>query len=396
VSNDNHYRLHWHEGAKAQLELFSPVAQAAQGVYQLKYTPPFRSTMRPPAEEIALAPDELKSINDQLNRLIGSASSGQAVRAAAEDTGPPAAVSMLNDLGTVGGQLLDLIVPRYIQTDLRIGNRFLEVGVDESLLGYPWELMHDGDEFLCLKQYMGRFVNTTRASIPARDVQAEWVGSRQGPLSILVISVPRPQPRGNVIYEPLTGVEAETQALIKLLSQTPGVKTELLSGKHATYTAVWRALRSGVYQIVHYGGHAHFNNLNPKLSALVLYDQDMTTGPIANYFSRTPPVLCFINACESGSANSGDWKDRYNIFGVARAFLETGAYLLGSRWKLSDEAAAAFAVKFYSCAVKECKSIGQSVLEARLACKNAAGADLAWASYVFYGDPSLCFRKIEP
>ena len=126
--------------------------------------------MRPPAEEIPLAPDELKSINDQLNRLIESATAGGAVRAAAGEPGSGLAVSILNDLGTVGGQLLDLIVPRYIQADLRVGHRFLEVGVDESLLGYPWELMHDGDEFLCLKQYMGRFVNATSLEERLKDL----------------------------------------------------------------------------------------------------------------------------------------------------------------------------------------------------------------------------------
>ena len=80
---------------------------------------------------------------------------------------------------------------------------------------------------------------------------------------------------------------------------------------------------------------------------------------------------------------------------LARAFLETGAYLLGSRWKLSDNAAAAFAPAFYKYLLEDRKSVGEAVVLGRRACMKATEADpgdIGWASYVYYGDPRVCFR----
>jgi CHAT domain-containing protein len=65
-------------------------------------------------------------------------------------------------------------------------------------------------------------------------------------------------------------------------------------------------------------------------------------------------------------------KNRYDIFSLARAFLDTGSYLIGNRWKVGDEAAAAFAETFYSKLVAG-QPLGQVIRDARIACKADAG-----------------------
>jgi CHAT domain-containing protein len=122
----------------------------------------------------------------------------------------------------------------------------------------------------------------------------------------------------------------------------------------------------------------------------------MATGHIKG-FCKKPPVLFFVNGCEStvGRGEGTQWKNRYDIFGLARAFLETGSYLLGSRWKIGDQGAAEFAKAFYAELLQE-KPIGRAIREARCACKGARPDDFSWASYVYYGDPRLRFRKVGP
>lgn len=392
MPDESGFRLDWEAGASAQVELFSPGTTGAGRVYQLKYTPPFRSTIRPPLEQRPLGPGELSPLNQALDRLVSAvnASTGRyPARAAAAE---PAGTSVLDQVNLVGNQLLDLVIPRDIQADMRTSGLFLEIGLDEALLEYPWEIMHDGDNFLCLKHFMGRFVNATEAT-PLGMRLTNWLGSSVDALSVLLISVPNPQPRGNLTYERLPEAEAETTAIVDTLSGEPGVTVNLLAGREATYNAVYQALKRREYHIVHFNGHAQFNDQDPGLSGLVLYDQDMTTGPVVSFFGSRPPILCFMNACET--ARPGVWKSRYDIFGLARAFLETGSYLLGSRWKLSDKAAAVFARKFYSSLVKEQKSLGCAIMDARLACKaDLPVEDIAWASYIFYGDPRVCFRRL--
>lgn len=383
------FKLDWYAGASAQVEIFSP-GSADEITYKLKYTPPFRSTIRPPLEDRQLGPEELTPINQQLDQLITTLDA----RAAAPQVQPRPQGAALNNIKLLGQMLLTLIIPRHVQPDLIKGGLFLEFGMDEALLKYPWELMHDGENFLCLKHPVGRFVNGSSV-IPGQQDPVSRMGSQVEKLSVLVISVPNPQPRDNTVYENLPGAEAETQAICEVLGgQNDGIDMYTLPGKDATYNNVFRALNERPYDIVHYNGHAVFNEKKPHQSGLVLYDRNMTTGAVNKFFQKTPPLLCFVNACETTKTTA--WKERYNIFDLARAFLETGAYLLGSRWKINDLAASEFAKRFYESLLMEGKPLGSSILDARKRCMETGPSDdFAWASYILYGDPRICFRRLD-
>lgn len=382
------FSIAWEAGPSAQIEVFSPGAETGADAYRLKYTPPFRATIRPPLKDLTLGPGELNPVKDRLNSLVVT------VDARSGTPTPPGAGrdAVLEQTKRVGGQLLDLVVPSDVQAELRTPGLFLEMGADEALVEFPWELLHDGEEFLCLKHYVGRFVNVTNPTIPPRQHPQLLAPDA---LSVLLISVPKPQPRGAIVYERLPGAEAETQAILDTLMPL-GAKVVLLRSAEATYDNVYSAIKSGRYHIVHFNGHAYFNSDRPFLSSLVLFDQDMTTGPIVSFFGSKPPVFFFLNACETAAAKASvDWKNRYDIFGLARAFLETGAYLIGSRWKVGDAGAGMFAKIFYSELVVG-RPLGRAILAARVACRGATNADdLSWASYLFYGDPRLYFCKSE-
>lgn len=378
--------LDWHAGASAQVEIFSPGPGQAD-TYQLKFTAPFRSTIRPPVQSLYLGPGELAPINQDLDQLIATHDARGGQGGGGNALGGTA---VLAHALTAGNQLLNLVMPTDVQNELRGKDLFLEVGMDEALVGYPWELMHDEDEFLCLKHFMGRFVNATVGMIPAQLRGGGWLGAVSRPLSVLLISVPRPLTRqSGMQHPPLLQAEAESLAIVETLAVAPGVQFRLL--KDATFGDVFNELKVG-YDIIHFNGHAYFNSEKPYQSSLVLQNQDMSTGQIVAFMRRHPPVLLVMNACETAAAAPPGWKGRYDVFGLARAFLTTGAYLIGSRWKVSDPAARAFAVALYG-AVLEGQPLGKAVRAARLACKTASPPDdFGWGSYVFYGDPRLCFR----
>ncbi len=386
----------WEGCGSAQLELFSPGGESGD-TYRLRYTAPFRTTIRPPLEPLTLGAEELQPVRDKLNGLLtarparGTRRAPDAVAQPQDDLKQDDNV-LLEKMKLLGCQLLDLIVPQAVQTELRASGVFLEMGIDEKLLEYPWELMHDGDEFLCLKHLVGRFVNVINPTIP----RLRPVEPLAGPLSILLISVPQPQPRGGVEYEPLAAAESETAAIVDALTPLgKAVDIKLLKGPTARWDDVYKAIKGGRYHIVHFNGHAYFNTAKPHLSSLVLFDRNLTTGPIVSFFGSRPPVLFFMNACETAAADAPDasWEQRYDIFGLARAFLESGGYLVGSRWKVGDDGAAAFARKFYT-GVIDGLPLGQVIRDARLACRDASeDEDLSWASYLFYGDPRLRFFR---
>ena len=375
--------IDWFGGPSAQLEIFS--AQAAQ--YQLKYTPAFRTTIRPPLVTLSLGTPDLKPINAELDRVAQGTS---AARHGGNAVAIPPAADLEESLQLAGAQLFDLVLPRYIQLDLRGRALTLEIGVDERILQYPWELLHDGSEYLCLRHYIGRFVNSERAV--TQRFEEPWGGSLK-PARVLVISVPRPQWTDGTQFDPLPEAEAETDAIVNALGQIDGVEVELLSGPQATYNAVFKTLKAKekAFHIVHFNGHAVFDANAPKQSSLVLHDRGMSPAQIVAYFGKSPPILCFLNACET--AVMPGWQGQHDIFGIAQAFLETDSYLLGTRWKLNDQVAAAFAGAFYRALLVDQKPLGQAIVESRLAARAARANDLGWASYIYYGDPRLWFRR---
>jgi CHAT domain-containing protein len=377
--------LDWYAGSAAQLELYSP--ETAKQSYRLKYTSSLRRTIRPPLENLKLGPGQLGPLDLNLTNVVTGVDGSRGVAGLATDT---ASKDARDALQMAGRQLFDLFVPRYIQADLRRDKVFLEIGIDERLVDYPWELMHDGESFLCLRQYVGRFVNASGGIVPPGPTEAAATETKLDALAMLVISVPNPQPRGKTVMARLDHAVAETKAIYDVLTGVDGVTVTVLRDKDATFNNVYTHLQQQ-FQIIHFTGHATFNPKDQRLSSLMLYDRDMPTGPIAGFFNKAAPILCFVNACESGKASA--WNSRYNLFGLARAFLDTGSYLLGSRWMLADQPAAAFATTFYSALIKDGKPLGQALLEARADSRQASPNDLAWASYVYYGDPRVCFRR---
>jgi len=403
------YALGWYPGSSAQIELFRP-EQSQGGNYQLKYTSPMRPTLRPPSAPYLLGPAELDPINESLDALAAAQDSGRGDGdpdpAAAAEPAPPMSpparavtAEMVQRMAVLGDQLFVLLIPAELRPDLRVAGAFLELGVDEMLLGYPWELMHDGEEFLCLKHNLGRFVNA-RQGVGGGPARATAPGSGSD-LSVLIISVAKPNARGGGLpYRELPQVQAETMAVVAAL-QAQGIAATLLAGQAATYDAVVDALKRH-YDIIHFAGHGSFNQLDPGSSSIALWDKDMRANAIRGFFGRSAPTFCFINACESARVTGGPgapaaplgWKERYDIFGIGRALLETGSYLLGSRWPIGDTPAAAFAAEFYTQLLTE-KPLGEVVRLARGACQKASsGDDMAWASYVFYGDPRVRFNRV--
>jgi CHAT domain-containing protein len=297
----------------------------------------------------------------------------------------------------LGVELYTYMVPPYVQSDLRAGQLFLEIGMDEALLNYPWELMHDGQDFLCLKHAVGRYVNAKQQAIPMQQRPASPLGTELETLSVLLISVPRPAARPDgTTFEALPEAEAETDAILDILGGRDGVEVAALIGKDAEYSDVFQALKTGKYHIIHFNGHARFNDKNPYLSGLVLHDRNMTTGPLTSTIGGKPPLLCFVNGCETArSVEPAEPAHHFDIYGLARAFLDTGAYLLGSRWKVQDATASTFAQELYRSLVEEGEAIGNAILKARHACREQVPGDpFGWASYLYYGDPRVAFGML--
>jgi hypothetical protein len=406
--------LDWVSGSSAVVDVQAQVRDQ-ETRFMLRYTSPFRPTMRSPQRELGAGRAEFDQVDTGLDGFARRSMVG-ARRGPAAAGGAQAADA--GELAELGIGLFELLLPPLVRTDLRREGLFVELGTDEDLLHLPWEVMHDGDDFICMKHFVGRYVNLRRTpELQARAMPEP--GADVGELRVLVVAVPQPLPQGDLRFEALPSVEAERDAIVATLGEI-GVEPAVLSGDEATTMRVLSAMRGG-YQVVHFSGHAAFDPADPSRSSIVCHDGKLSVARLTAALSEQQTVLYVVNGCETARAGAAgpavagggaaapppddgeqlSWRDQYNMYGLARAFLENGAYVLGSRWKIPDQSARVFAETFYRSFLGQGRPIGRAICEARVAIRDDAQQagrpwDFSWASYVFYGDPRLCLRPLAP
>jgi hypothetical protein len=126
------FSIGWDAGPSSQIEVFSPDPQTQAGGYRLKFTPPFRSTLRPPQRPLQLSPNKLESFRRGLAELFVATDARSGGAAAA-----PTSNDIIKKTKIYGGQLLDSVVPQSVQDVLRAKDLYLEIGVDEPLIEFP-------------------------------------------------------------------------------------------------------------------------------------------------------------------------------------------------------------------------------------------------------------------
>jgi len=250
----------------------------------------------------------------------------------------------------------------------------LHLRLDERLVHVPWELCHDGHDFLVTKFRLGRQVITSRR-IPDRG----RVRERRDRLRVLLVADPT---------ETLPQAAEETEQLCGLLDALPAVDVTLLGGKSVRRLALLAALQE--HDVVHFAGHSHYDPATPARSGWQLAEGMLTAGDLVKL--RPPPLVVFSNSCEAGTSPA--WEGGYgyegHAFGIGSAFLLAGATsYVGTFWVVHDEESVLFATTCYR-ALATGASLGEALREARHAIIVQRGVQgLTWASYLLYGDPGF-------
>ena len=104
----------------------------------------------------------------------------------------------------------------------------------------PWELMHDGNDFLCIKSATFRVAVGGIRGSEKKDIKG-----------ILVIAS---DPKKD-----LKNVRTEAEIILNSIKAGSDVETKLLSGTDATKERVIQEIESGRYQVIHFSGHSIFD-----------------------------------------------------------------------------------------------------------------------------------------
>lgn len=285
-----------------------------------------------------------------------------------------------DELVKIGRYAYGHLIPSRIQGLLDSSTAdHLRLDVDERLIDLPWELLHDGIEFLCLKYALGRQLVSDQNFVSARRASETLTGAR-----VLIVANPTSD---------LPAAEDEGEQVARLFDGVRGVTIKHFCRSEMTKKDFLLSL--GDYDIVHFAGHATHDARNPDESCLLFGDGEIKAFEIARFIGNKSPAVVFLNAC--WSAEELRRPDAYPamIRGLGRTFIYAGVTaFLGYLVPVPDLSATALAVAFYG-SLTGGQTIGESLRLARLELKDRAITnDLTWASAVLYGDPSV--RIISP
>jgi len=284
--------------------------------------------------------------------------------------GCPNAADPTAELVRLGGMLRDALFPSSDGTIPELVRRLrdargpLLVRTNESSI--PWELLHDGNDFLALGHELGR-----RTFVNQRVVGGRALG---------------PVRRALVVGDPLGDLDAARREAGEVTAwlASRGVGCTTLVGSEATLLRVVGELSTENYDLLHYCGHVaapHGTDyVGLRLHGDELFDR-RALEPLAGV--GAPPVVV-INGCASA--------DRLENLCVA--FMVLGAkVVVGTRHTVGEEPAREFAHRFYTELVAGA-SAGAAVHAGRRALRGSGAME--WASFVLYGDPAARIVMGEP
>jgi len=306
-----------------------------------------------------------------------------------DDDLAPLSGDLTERLRRVGRLLYTLFLPDSVQRLLDEVRTSVVITTND--LELPWELLHDGTEFLCLRRPMGRMPLGQNYPRLPRGGRETAEGSK---LRVLLIGS---DPKGDLV-----GVAREVAYIERTLKEQWGESVDVLTivGDQVTGSVLNDHLQSGAFHIIHYAGHAAFDLGNAERSRLLLHDEEPCFAQKIQRILEGDPLV-FINACESSSATNEATRQSTTYFaeetqGLASAFIYGGASVcVGSLWPVFDDTAAELAAHFYQ-RLLEGHMVGQALRLARLSVKDHPGDQVTWAAYALYGDPRyrLPFRPV--
>ena len=280
--------------------------------------------------------------------------------------------SSVASLERLGQLLFNMLLPPTLQDALRALPDEQPIMLTTTDIEIPWELLHDGEQFLALKHPISRCLWSAD--------QVHDKGEPSDDHSLLFIS----NPTGD-----LEEADIELELLMDLFEPEgdDDPYPRFLGYSAATRWQVLEALGMG-YEIIHYSGHA-------EPGKLLLADGEITMVEIQKALQGHPFV--FLNACYSAKEMASKEVDESAMVpyagltarNLADAFIMGGAAgFIGTLWPVFDQSSREFAEWFYT-RLRKGMAVGEALRQTRQQMYEERPHDPIWASFVLYADPML-------
>ncbi len=281
--------------------------------------------------------------------------------------------------GDLAKTLFKLLIPLDLKDNLLNQDRVVFV-LDNVTASYPWEMMIDSGEPLCVRMGMVRQLETTDYAQRVRDATSTGV---------YVVGDPLTPPT----YPSLPGARQEAGLVASLLKSQYTVN---YSSERLGPIEVLNQLFAQPYRIIHIAGHGYYNEAETETEgakAGVVLDNDLfiTAAEIAQL--DPIPELVFLNCCYLGQISLA--APNKLAASISRELIRKGVRaVVAAGWPVRDDAALCFAQTFYAALLAD-HSFGQALREARKETWAKYPDSTTWGAYQAYGDPEFRLRPNE-
>jgi len=263
-----------------------------------------------------------------------------------------------NELFTKHPELLAAL-HRGLGTGPRPGRLLVRIVSNNDALDVPFELLHDGSDYLGLQQPLVRFLRNAQPS------QATWAELHAGledrkPVRILLIAANTCSRQLGLPGIPL--VDDEVEAVKKTLAGFGDRFHVEALGSWETHEELVRRKLEEAWHIIHYAGHGTYDASNPDDSRLHFWQRrcpqewwplvreraeeaerlrgtlcSLRTADLRHYFEEKQPMLVYLSCCHSARAGHPHCLAYGKSLGLVDALVRTGVPLVvGHRWPLID------------------------------------------------------------
>jgi SIR2-like protein/CHAT domain-containing protein len=313
------------------------------------------------------------------------------------DTAQERGESPMADVLQIGSALANTLSPSLCRELARLPRReTIEIACSAAATPIPWEWAQIGTVPLALRHPLIRrpagITNQARGlSYATKPIRALVIGDAGFGVSAQAA--------------PLYFADLEATTIERLLrTSVRGVTVTRLAGPAATHRRLVEELDRGDYDVIHFGGHAWFDD---REAFFLLWDRVMLGSELAPLLSRRPPALMVLDthytAFVLAEARAEVWElvgtpaGPYTLppLGTPRGFAEAAmrcgvTSFVGTFGNIADETGAEFSVAFFAYALTGL-TIAEALLEARR--HTARQTRDSGLVYTAYGYPT--FRLVE-
>ncbi|GKS70205.1 hypothetical protein W03_22090 [Nitrosomonas sp. PY1] len=277
--------------------------------------------------------------------------------------------------------LFELLIPIDLKNNLLNQDRIVLV-VDDVTANYPWELMAEDEQPLCIRMHMIRQLELNDYDAYVRDTATN---------AAYVLG----NPATPTEFPPLKNAQIEADKVAALLKTKFEVKQ---TPDQADAIRVFNDLFAASYRIIHIAGHGYYDenalgSTDARAGVVLNGGIFITAAEIAKL--DPIPELVFLNCCYLGQIDQTAGNQRLNqpyhklAASISRELIRRGVRaVIAAGWPVDDAAAALFAEAFYSYLLKG-KSFGDAVWQARNDTWNQYPNSNTWGAYQAYGDPDF-------